>query len=252
MEFNAYLAELFDKSHPWDAWQTGGNLWIYRFALAKVRGGKYLPCPIRGGDDIERFYAENGLKITGKDSHGRPLVNGKDTATPLPGVVYEVTFHTLDYHRGQYETLSDRSNLAAADMNRTWELGFARLDSVLKWNTSMSARMQKTKWYWSYESGTGTDDDLGIMGVGDASKVLATVLDISKAFVAKSNPLGIVIGTKTEAKDARGRIYAGMASRNAGKVIPIPYPPRAGMKHGNMIWFDKTRQFDPVAKYATT
>jgi hypothetical protein len=41
-----------------------------------------------------------------------------------------------------------------------------------------------------------------------------------------------------------------MATRNAGQVIQIPYPPRDGMKQGNMIWFDKTKQFNPLANQA--
>ena len=87
------------------------------------------------------------------------------------------------------------------------------------------------------------------MSGAEAAMVLGTVLDISKAFVSKYKPKGILIGTKSTAKDARGRIYVGMAKRNAGDVIPIPYSPRDTMKHGNMIWFDKTKQFDPLAKY---
>jgi hypothetical protein len=86
---------------------------------------------------------------------------------------------------------------------------------------------------------------MNIMSGGEAAKVFGTVLDVTKAFVTKHSPKGIIIGTKSTAKDVRGRIYSGMATRNAGQVIPIPYSPRDGMKQGNMIWFDKTKQFVP-------
>ncbi len=253
MEFNAYLAELFDKAHPWNEFSTGGGLDIYRFAFGKVRGGKMLPCPM-DGNGIEKFYEENGLKITGKDEQDRPLLNNKKDATPLPGVVYEVGFHTLSYQSSLYAPLKEKSNLNDSDMGKVYELYFQRMDSILKYSTRPRPVMSggpRSRWYWDYDrSINGGDEDLGIMSGADAAMVLATVLDISKAFVSKHKPKGILIGTKSTAKDARGRIYVGMAKRNAGEVITIPYSPRDNMKHANMIWLDKTKQFDPLANYA--
>ena len=252
MEFNAYLAELFDKAHPWNEFSTGGGLNIYRFAFGKVRGGKMLPCPMDGGG-IEKFYEANGLKITGRDEQNRPLLNNKKDPTPLPGVVYEVGFHTLSYHSSLYAPLMDKSSLDDSDMGKVYELYFQRMDSILKWSSRprpVATGGSSSRWYWDYDrSINGGDEDLGVMSGGEAAMVLATVLDISKTFVSKYKPKGILIGTKSTAKDARGRIYVGMAKRNAGEVVPIPYSPRDNMKHGNMIWFDKTKQFDPLAKY---
>lgn len=253
--FSSYLSELFDTAHPWGAWQTGGNLWIYRFALARVRGGKMVACPMGSGDEIEKFYESQGLKITGKDGHDRPLLNNKNDPTPLPGAVYEVGFHTLSYHAEKYAPLVEKSNLEASDLNKVWELYFARYDSILKWSVKprpVGAGRPSSRWYWDYDrSASGSDDDLGVMSGGDAAKVLGTVIDISKEFVSKTNPKGILIGTKTTAKDARGRIYAGMAKRNGGLVVPIDYSPREGMKHANMVWLDKKTKFDPLEKAST-
>lgn len=248
-EMSSLLKELFDTAHPWDAWQTGGREWIYRFALAKVKGGKYVSCPPMGGDSIEKFYAAHGIKITGRDNEGRPLLNGKDIHTPLPGVIYDVTFQSFLQNKDAYAPLRSKAGLSDADMERMFEIGFSRIDSILKWSFQprpVAAGSAGAKWYWDYDRNTGTDDDLAIMGVADASKVFGTIIDISKSFIDKANPSGILIGTKTEAKEARGRIYKGMAARKGGTVIPIPYAPRPGMKNANMIWLDKTRKFDPL------
>jgi hypothetical protein len=246
-QFSFYITELFDKSHPWKQFSTGGGLDIYLFAFGKVRGGKMLPCPM-DGNGIEKFYEENGLKITGRDEQNRPLLNNKKDPTPLPGVVYEVGFHNLSYQSSLYAPLKEKSNLSDSDMGKVYELYFQRMDSILKYSTQPIP--VKSRWYWDYDrSISGGDEDLGIMSGADAAMVLATVLDISKAFVSKNNPKGILIGTKSTAKDARGRIYIGMAKRNAGQVITIPYSPRDNMKNANMIWLDKTKQFDPLANY---
>jgi hypothetical protein len=139
-----------------------------------------------------------------------------------------------------------RSNLEQSDMDKVWELYFYRAESVLKYNWR---GFGKRGWYWDFDINSGgSDDDLGIMSGADAAMILGTVIDIGKDFVSKTNPKGILIGTKPEAKDARGRIYMGMAKRNAAQTIPIPYAPRKGMKQGAIIWFDKTKQFDPIAK----
>jgi len=247
-DISSLLKELFDTVHPWDAWQTGGNEWIYRFALAKVPGGKYVPCPVRGGDSIENFYAAHGIKITGRDNEGRPLLNGKDIHTPLPGIIYDVTFQSFLQNKDAYVPLVNKAGLPDGDMMRMFEMGFSRIDSILKWSYSPRpvGSGAGSKWYWDYDRNTGTDDDLAIMGVADASKVFGTIIDITKSFVDKAKPSGILIGTKTDAKEARGRIYKGIAARKGGTVIPIPYAPRTGMKNANMIWFDKTRKFDPL------
>ena len=79
--FSSYITELFDKTHPWKNWQSGGNHWMYQFAFAKVRGGKMVPCPMQM-DEIEKFYESQGLKITGRDSNDRPIINGKEGQTP--------------------------------------------------------------------------------------------------------------------------------------------------------------------------
>ena len=139
-----------------------------------------------------------------------------------------------------------RSNLETADMSKVWELYFQRMDSFVKWSTSALPHRSGSRWYWSYDNTVGGgDEDMNIMSGGEAAKVFGTVLDVTKAFVTKHSPKGIIIGTKSTAKDVRGRIYSGMATRNAGQVIPIPYSPRDGMKQGNMIWFDKAKQFVP-------
>jgi hypothetical protein len=248
--FSSHITELFDTSHPWSAMQTGGDHEIYRFAFAKMRGGKMIPCPIgSGGLDIEKFYRENGLEITGRDSNNIPLVNGKPT--PLHGVVYEVGLHSLAHNPTLYTHMMEKSNLEKPDMSKVWELYFQRMDSFVKWSTNALPHRSGSRWYWSYDNTVGGgDEDLNIMSGGEAAKVFGTVLDITKAFAAKHNRKGILIGTKSTAKDVRGRIYSGMATRNAGQVIQIPYPPRDGMKQGNMIWFDKIKQFNPLANQA--
>jgi hypothetical protein len=243
--FSSHITELFDSSHPWSAVQTGGGHEIFRFAFAKMQSGKMVPCPIgTGGLEIEKFYKENGLEITGRDSSNTPIVNGKPT--PLLGVVYEVGLHSLAWNDSLYTQIMKRSNLEKADMSKVWELYFQRMDSFVKWSTSALPHRSGSRWYWSYDNTVGGgDEDMNIMSGGEAAKVFGTVLDVTKAFVTKHSPKGIIIGTKSTAKDVRGRIYSGMATRNAGQVIPIPYSPRDGMKQGNMIWFDKTKQFVP-------
>lgn len=243
--FSSYITELFDKTHPWRNWQSGGLHWMYRFSFAEVRGGKMIPSPL-DREDMEKFFESQGLKITGRTENDTPIVNGKPTI--LRGAVYMVGFHTLSYEKEQYKDLMARSNLEESDMSKVWELYFYRAESVLKYNWR---GFGKRGWYWDFDMNSGgSDDDLAIMSGADAAMILGTVIDISKDFVSKTNPKGILIGTKPEAKDARGRIYMGMAKRNAAEVVSIPYPPRKGMKQGALIWFDKTKPFDPLAKYA--
>lgn len=241
--FSSHILELFDRPQAWRDTKSGGNEEFYEFALAKVRGGKMVPCPLAGAA-VNDFYEKQGMTITGRDG-STPLVNGKPTN--LTGVKYEVGFETLSMYRSMYAPLIDNSNLRESDLTNIWELSFARMDSVLKRSSGV-----KPMWYFDTQGSKREDDDLGIMSGSDAVSVLATVLDIGKAFVARRKPKGILVGTKTEAKDARGRIYRGMARQNAGEVFDLPYPARKGMKHSTLIWFDKSFKFDPDAYLATS
>jgi hypothetical protein len=239
--FRGHITEVFDTTHSWEPVSTGGNHWVYRFALAKVRRGLFLPAPLRG-EEIVKFYEKQGMRITGKDGQNRPLVNGKDIAsTPLAGAMYEVGFRSLGHNMEKYSELFKRSNLGGNDKYLLWEIDFARNDSMLKWSNG--------NWQWDYESNSGgSDEDLGIMGGGDAAAILSTVVAIAKEFVAKVKPMGILLGTKMDAKGARSRIYAGLASRNNARMIPIPYSPRSGMGNANMLWIGKDKDFQPVSK----
>jgi hypothetical protein len=242
--FISHITELFDKPHAWSNWQSGGDEWTYKFPFGQVRGGKMVPCP-RQKDEILKFYESQGLKITGRTENNTPIINGKPTN--IRGAMYTVGFHTLSSAKNLYEDLMERSNLEQSDMSKIWELYFYRSESILKYNTQFG----RPGWYWDYDTNkTGSDDDLAIMSGADAAMILGTVIDIGKDFVSKTNPKGILIGTKPEAKDVRGRIYIAMARRSGAQTITIPYAPRQGMKHGAMVWFDKTKQFDPVAKSA--
>jgi hypothetical protein len=239
--FRGHITEVFNTTHSWEPVSTGGNHWVYRFALAKVRRGLFLPAPLRG-EEIVKFYEKQGMRITGKDGQNRPLVNGKDIAsTPLAGAMYEVGFRSLGHNTEKYAELFKRSNLGGKDKYLLWEIDFARNDSMLKWSNG--------NWQWDYESNSGgSDEDLGIMGGGDAAAILSTVVAITKEFVAKVKPMGILLGTKLDAKGARSRIYAGLAKRNNARMIPIPYSPRSGMGNANMLWFDRSREFNPIEK----
>lgn len=239
--FRSHITEMFDRTHPWESVSTGGNHWVYRFAFAKVRRGSFLPAPLRG-EEIVRFYEKQGIRITGKDGQNRPLVNNKEIAsTPLTGAMYEVGFHSIGHSREKYSELLKRSSLGKNidDKYFVWEIYFARNDSVLKWENG--------NWQWDYDpDSANSDEDLGIMSGGEAASILSTVVTITKEFISKMKPIGILLGTKMDAKGARSRIYAGLASRNNARMIPIPYSPRPGMGNANMLWFPKDKQFDPL------
>jgi hypothetical protein len=243
--FSSHLIELFDKPHKWNLWHSGGNEMIYNFGFAKVRGGKSVPSPL-AGEPLKDFYKSQGLEITGGDGE-TPLVNGKPTH--LTGAIYEVGFHTLEMYSSKYKPLIDNSNLKESDLKNIWELYFTRADAILTQSTRPrpSVRPSSGGLFWYFKSHGKSDDDLGVMSGADAAMILGTVLDIGKAFVAAKKPKGILIGTKEEAKDARGRIYRGIARQNAGEVFDLPYQARTGMKHSSLIWFDKSMKFDPDA-----
>lgn len=230
------IVELFDSPYPSTLWNQGNLELVYTFGLARVRGGKMLSHP-HNHQEIEAFYRSHGLEITGRDGNV-PLVNGKPTN--LRGSRYEVGFHTLSSFKSKYKPLIDNSNLKESDLGNIWELYFTQQDTKLSW---MGSRRPPS---WGFEGiSSKSDEDLAEISGASAALILGTVLDITRKFVALKNPKGILIGTKQEAKDARGRIYRGMARRYAAEVFDLPYAPRADMKHASLIWFDKSMKFEP-------
>ena len=230
------IVELFDNPYPSFLWQSGTLELVYTFGIARLRGGKWIPHP-HGRQEIEDFYKRHGLEITGRDGNV-PLVNGKPTN--LTGSRYEVGFHTLSTFKSQYKPLIDNSNLKESDLGNIWELYFTQQDTKLSWFGGSRPPS------WSFEgTSSKSDNDLAEISGASAALILGTVLDITRKFIALKNPKGILIGTKQEAKDARGRIYRGMARRYAAEVFDLPYAPRADMKHASLIWFDKSMKFEP-------
>jgi hypothetical protein len=73
-------------------------------------------------------------------------------------------------------------------------------------------------------------------------KIINSVAEAAKRFVAEARPRGIVIGTKAKANPARGRIYKALARRAATATKGTVYDIAAGrgdMAAPAIVWFDK-------------
>jgi hypothetical protein len=77
--------------------------------------------------------------------------------------------------------------------------------------------------------------------------VLGAVVDASREFVKNNDPVrGIIIGTKTSANPARGRIYKALARKAAGAVGGTVHEldiARGGMAAPTIVWLDKQHKF---------
>lgn len=215
IDFRSYLAELFDRT-----FELEDN---YSF-LVQEKGGRLLPVP-SGGAALDAWVEEN-FKGT------------------VPNVYrYLVTFTELQWIEGYEEFMLHYGITSRIDI---YELGFERrlveLDRArLRPRPVGSDPKKYSHYYWRSMDISGSDEDLNWLGAGDASAIIGTVVEAAKRFVKQNRPRGIVIGTKSDANPARGRIYKALARKAAAAANGTVYDLAVarGMAAPAIIWFRK-------------
>lgn len=237
IDFRSYLTELFDTKFPLQS--MGYNQFIFH---VQEKGGRLTPVPDRGSE-LTR-WVEKELGVT-PENHFNSL---NKFYTKKAGVyVYSVEFTPLVQIRNEYPEFLLFYGL---EPDGIYELSFSRRSASLE---RMPPRPYPvgtkpkdiSAFYWGFEE--GTDEDLNWLSTGGAAAVLGAVVDAAREFVKNNHPVrGIIIGTKTSANPARGRIYKALARKAAGavggKVHELDFA-REGMAAPTVIWLDKQHKF---------
>ena len=237
IDFRSYLTELFDTKFPLQS--MGYNQFIFH---VQEKGGRLTPVPDRG-DKLTR-WVEKELAVTPQSHEDHK----QDFYAIKAGVyVYSVEFTPLVQIRNEYPEFLLFYGL---EPDGIYELSFSRRSASLE---RMPPRPYPvgtkpkdiSAFYWGFEA--GTDEDLNWLSAGSASAVLGAVVDAAREFVKNNHPVrGIIIGTKTSANPARGRIYKALARKAAGavggKVHELDFA-REGMAAPTIIWLDKQHKF---------
>ena len=235
--FRSYLTELFDTKFPLQS--MGYNQFIFH---VQEKGGRLTSVPDRG-DKLTR-WVEKELGVTPQSHEDHK----QDFYAIKAGVyVYSVEFTPLVQIRNEYPEFL---LFYGVEPDGIYELSFSRRSASLE---RMPPRPYPvgtkpkdiSAFYWGFEA--GTDEDLNWLSAGSASAVLGAVVDAAREFVKNNHPVrGIIIGTKTSANPARGRIYKALARKAAGavggKVHELDFA-REGMAAPTIIWLDKQHKF---------
>jgi len=237
IDFRSYLTELFDTKFPLQS--MGYNQFIFH---VQEKGGRLTPVPDRG-DKLTR-WVEKELGVTPQSHEDHK----QDFYAIKAGVyVYSVEFTPLVQIRNEYPEFLLFYGL---EPDGIYELSFSRRSASLE---RMPPRPYPvgtkpkdiSAFYWGFEE--GTDEDLNWLSTGGAAAVLGAVVEAAREFVKNNHPVrGIIIGTKTSANPARGRIYKALARKAAGavggKVHELDFA-REGMAAPTIIWLDKQHKF---------
>ena len=236
--FRSYLAELFDTKFPLH--RMGYNQFIFH---VQHKGGRLTPVPDRGSELTQWVEKELGVTPQSHEDHKQKFYSRK------AGVfVYSVEFTPLVQIRNEYPEFLLFYGL---EPDGIYELSFSRRSTSLE---RMPPRPYPvgtkpkdiSAFYWKFDDG-GSDEDLNWLDTGGAAAVLGAVVDAAREFVKANDPVrGIIIGTKTSANPARGRIYKALARKAAGavggKVHELDFA-REGMAASTVIWLDKQHKF---------
>ena len=237
IDFRSYLAELFDTKFPLQS--MGYNQFIFH---VQEKGGRLTSVPDRG-DKLTRWVEkEFGVTPQSHEDHKQDFY-----AIKAGVYVYSVEFTPLVQIRNEYPEFLLFYGL---EPDGIYELSFSRRSASLE---RMPPRPYPvgtkpkdiSAFYWGFEE--GTDEDLNWLSTGGAAAVLGAVVDAAREFVKNNHPVrGIIIGTKTSANPARGRIYKALARKAAGavggKVHELDFA-REGMAAPTIIWLDKQHKF---------
>ena len=238
IDFRSYLTELFDTKFPLH--RMGYNQFIFH---VQHKGGRLTPVPDRGSELTQWVEKELGVTRQNHEDQKQKFYSRK------AGVfAYSVDFTPLVQIRNEYPEFLLFYGL---EPDGIYELSFSRRSTSLE---RMPPRPYPvgtkpkdiSAFYWKFDDG-GSDEDLNWLDTGGAAAVLGAVVDAAREFVKANDPVrGIIIGTKTYANPARGRIYKALARKAAGavggKVHELDFA-REGMAAPTVIWLDKQHKF---------
>ena len=224
--FRSYLIELFDKKFTVKAFSPEK----YTFVVQEKKG-RLLPVPT-SGVELDKWVEAN-------------YVNGIEPTV----YTYSVDFTEIgsSWVQGYEEFSLFYGIVSTEDKKKIWELGFDRKLTELR---SMPPRPRAigsgprthSRYYWHWFD-IGSDEDLNWLNAGEAAAILGTVVEATKMFANNMKPRGIIIGTKSDANPARGRIYKALARKAAaaagGKVYDLAMA-RGDMAAPAIVWFDKS------------
>lgn len=226
--FGSYITEIFERSYPWRLFTSGdGPYWDYLFNAVKPAGST-------------EWQSDPGPKFTPGVPRSIATTNSMELQyrQANPGIRQRIKVEFTQY-RGTtaFEAMQrvnrglSRANFSAAArpkitlpvVESLWELGFATYIDT---------------------DGTGfdqgTDDDLGGDNTAHVTRVFGTIIEIVKDFRQKKNPVGILWGTKPNARPVRAVIYNTIAKRLAStmgaKLYLIPSP-RPEMTNCTLAWW---------------
>ena len=238
IDFRSYLTELFDTKFPLH--RMGYNQFIFH---VQHKSGRLTPVPDRGSELTQWVEKELGVTRQNHEDQKQKFYSRK------AGVfVYSVDFTPLVQIRNEYPEFLLFYGL---EPDGIYELSFSRRSTSLE---RMPPRPYPvgtkpkdiSAFYWKFDDG-GSDEDLNWLDTGGAAAVLGAVVDAAREFVKANDPVrGIIIGTKTYANPARGRIYKALARKAAAAVGGTVHEldiARGGMAAPTIVWLDKQHKF---------
>lgn len=229
--FGSYIAEIFERSYPWRLFNSGdGPYWDYLFDTVKPAGSN-------------EWQPDPGPKFTPGVPRSIATTNTMNLQyrKANPGVRQRIKVEFTQYRGTTAFTAMQRVNRGLKGKKITlpvvealWELGFATYIDT---------------------DGTGfdqgTDDDLGGDNTAHVTRVFGTIIEIVKDFRNRKKPVGILWGTKPNARSVRAVIYNTIAKRLSStmgaKLYPIPSP-RPEMANCTLAWWGDGEPWETVKK----
>lgn len=214
MEFR----ETLDTGVEFRQWLYGNGLEAkYSFAMVRTpRGLQMAPPDIPLGDkSSDEKRKEIEIEFGAAPPH-------------LFGLLFVVEFSPLESEE------PIRSKGFRIDTDRIVGMHFHRRECKLEFQPIGK------RFYWR-PVGDASDRDEGDLSASDALKVFAGVNQVALKYYEEHMPDGILMGTRTDANDSRGRIYRRIAERVAatkgGSIITPEDSRHYEMKNLTLVWF---------------
>lgn len=212
------FAETLDTGVDFRQWLYGNGLEAkYSFAMARTPRGLEMAPP--------------DIPLAGKtsDEKRREIEEEFGAAPPhLSGLQFVVEFSP--FRPGEALWVKGFS----VDTERVVEMHFGRRDCRLE------HQPVGRRFYWR-PVGESSDRDEGDLSARDALKVFAGVSQVAVKYCGDYRPDGIVLATRSDANESRGRIYKRIAERLAAEKGATTMKPTDWKGYGSnnltLVWF---------------
>jgi len=209
------LWETLDTGTNFRQWLYGNGLEAkYSFAMAKTTRG------------LQEAPPDFPLGEKTKDEKKKEITEEFGTPNPV-GLQFIVEFSSIDPGEPVWV------NNFRVNTERVVEMHFGRTECKLEYQP------MGRRFYWRPTSDQ-SDRDEGDLSAKDALKVFSGVSQVALKYCRDRRPDGVVLSTREDSKDSRGRIYRKIAERLAtesGAMVAGIAPLRPDMKSPTLVWF---------------